>query len=124
MGRVKLLKKIFNPYGRCSYILDKRLAYKALNSLIQGTAADCTKTAMVNLHEFLKGFRSHMILTVHDEVIFEIHKEERHLIPTITKIMAEAYPHKHLPLKVDVEFSNKSWGEKEDYVGVNYAVMD
>jgi DNA polymerase-1 len=98
-----------------SYILDSNFAYKALNSLIQGTAADCTKHAMVAVYQFLKKYKSHMILTVHDEIIFEIHKDERHLIPDIAKIMSEAYPHKHLPLKVDIEYSKRSWGEKLDY---------
>lgn len=109
-------KKIVNPYGRVSYILDKRFAYKALNSLIQGSAADCTKTAMVGLAELLKDKKSHMILQVHDEVVFELHKDEHYLIPEIKRIMSEAYPHKHLPLRVDVERSARSWGEKVDYV--------
>ena len=108
-------KKIFNPFGRCSYILDKRFAYKSLNSLVQGSAADTTKKAMVDLFPNLKGYKSHMILQVHDELIMEIHKKERHLIPMIMQVMCDAYPHKHLPLKVDVEYSSKSWGEKEDY---------
>jgi len=117
MRQAERTKKIHNPYGRVSYILDRRFAYKALNSLIQGTAADCTKHAMVDLHQFLKPYRSHMILTVHDEIIFEIHKNERHLLPEITTIMSAAYPHKHLPLKVDVEWSKNSWGEKIEWEG-------
>ena len=40
--------KIHNPYGRVSYI-DRGYEYKSLNSLIQGTAADCTKTAMAGV---------------------------------------------------------------------------
>lgn len=106
--------RIQNPYGRVSYI-DEGFEYKALNSLIQGTAADCTKNAMVNCFELLRDFKSHLILTVHDEVCFEIHKDETHLVPKIAKIMSEAYPHKHLPLKVDIEYSKRSWGEKIKY---------
>lgn len=115
MGEAKRHQRISNPYGRVSYILDRNLAYKALNSLIQGTAADCTKHAMVGLYDFLRPYKSHMILTVHDEIIFEIHKDERHILKDISKIMSDAYPHKHLPLKVDIEYSNRSWGEKLEY---------
>lgn len=115
MRDAEVYGKIHNPYGRVSYI-EKGFEYKALNSLIQGTAADCTKTAMVKLaEELLEGKKSHMILQVHDELIFEIHKDEKYLIPEIARIMGEAYPHRHLPLKVDIERSKRSWGEKETY---------
>lgn len=113
-SKAKYAGKIHNPYGRVSYI-DEGFEYKALNSLIQGSAADCTKTAMVNVYDFLKKYDSHMILTVHDEIVFEIHEQEHHIIPQIQKIMSEAYPHNMLPLKVDIEYSKRSWGEKLEW---------
>lgn len=112
MNQAKSTGKIQNPYGRVSYI-ERGYEYKALNSLIQGTAADCTKHAMVELHKFLKPYKTHMVLTVHDEIVFELHKDEHHLVDDISRIMSEAYPHKHLPLRVDLEFSKRSWGEKK-----------
>lgn len=115
-NQVKWYGKIHNPFGRVSY-LDKDHSYKALNSFVQGTSADITKTAMVNIHAFLKAnkLRSKMILCVHDELILKIHKDERNIVSDIRRIMTEAYPHKHIPLGTDVEFSATSWGEKEKY---------
>src|SRR6185369_15136031 len=50
----------------------------AINAPIQGSAADMIKVAMINIHkEFIaKKFRSKMLLQVHDELVFDIHKEE------------------------------------------------
>src|SRR5206468_4709026 len=50
----------------------------AINSPIQGTAADMIKLAMIKLHEELKrrNFRSKMILQVHDELVFDALREE------------------------------------------------
>ncbi len=50
----------------------------AINSPIQGTAADIIKLAMINIHKAMqeKNFRSRMILQVHDELVFDVHKDE------------------------------------------------
>ena len=112
--QAKRYGRIHNPYGRVS-LIEKGLEYKTLNALIQGTAADCTKTAYVNATRFLETYKSNVVLQVHDEVLFYIHKSERFLIPKIQKIMSEAYPFRRLPLKTDVEFSETSWAAKVDY---------
>jgi len=110
--------RIHNPYGRVS-LIDKGFEYKALNSLIQGTAADCTKTAYVSVDEFLYDNLSYPALQVHDEIIVAIKDGEEHLVPEISRLMSEAYPHRHLPLRVDVESSKTTWGAK---VELNIAV--
>ncbi len=50
----------------------------AINAPIQGSAADMIKIAMINIHEDFKKkkFRSRMILQVHDELVFDVHKDE------------------------------------------------
>lgn len=111
--QAEMYGKIHNPYGRVS-LIDKGFEYKTLNSLIQGTAADCTKTAFVNCYEFLRDYQSEIVLTVHDEIIFEIKDGEEFLIDDIKKIMTEAYPHRHLPLRVDIEVSKTTWAAKEE----------
>lgn len=115
-NQVKMRGKIHNPFGRVCYI-EKEGSYKALNAFIQSTSADITKVAMVNCHAYLKAFKSKMLLTVHDELVFKIHKTERDLIPQIQKIMSEAYPHKHIALDSDVMWSPNlsSWGDKVAY---------
>ncbi len=116
--QVKMRGKIHNPFGRVSYI-DKDHAYKALNSFIQGMSADITKIAMVNCHALLKPTKSRLLCSIHDELIFKIHKSERYLIKEIQRLMSEAYPHKHIPLESDVMWSPNctSWGDKVDYDG-------
>lgn len=114
--QVEWYGKIHNPFGRVSYI-NKHDSYKALNSFIQGTSADITKTAMVKIYfELLMKFnlKSKLLLCVHDELIFKIHKEERWIVPEIRRLMSEAYPHKNIALTTGVEYSN-CWGAKEEY---------
>lgn len=50
----------------------------AINSPIQGSAADVIKIAMINIHNEMqqKEFKSKMILQVHDELVFDVHKDE------------------------------------------------
>ncbi len=48
----------------------------AINTPIQGTAADMIKTAMLNIHRKMVGMRSMMVLQVHDELVFDAHKDE------------------------------------------------
>jgi DNA polymerase-1 len=65
----------------------------AINSPIQGTAADMIKLAMVKLHSELQGLniQSRMILQVHDELLFDVHKTEIEWIkPIILTCMQEA----------------------------------
>ncbi len=67
----------------------------AMNSPIQGTAADLLKLAMIRMHAALQegGFRTKMLLTVHDEIVFDMHREEQDaVIPVITKSMTDALP--------------------------------
>ncbi|MEO2035632.1 MAG: DNA polymerase I [Planctomycetaceae bacterium] len=67
----------------------------AMNSPIQGTAADLLKLAMIRVHAALKsgGFRTKMLLTVHDEIVFDMKRDEQDkVIPVITECMTDALP--------------------------------
>ncbi len=57
----------------------------AINSPIQGTAADMVKLAMVRIHKDLidQGLRSRMIMQVHDELVFDAHKDETEVLKKI-----------------------------------------
>ncbi|MDJ1471234.1 DNA polymerase I [Xanthocytophaga flava] len=73
----------------------------AVNAPLQGTAADIIKLAMIRIHEFLKkeNLRTRMILQVHDELVFDAHKEELSVVkPAIEDLMKNA-----LPLSVPME---------------------
>ena len=75
----------------------------AINTPIQGTAADMIKLAMVRVAELLRGRRSRMIMQIHDELLFDLHEEEKdELIPAITEAMQHALPLPNgVPLEVE-----------------------
>jgi DNA polymerase-1 len=67
----------------------------AINSPIQGTAADMIKLAMIRIHETFKKnrFKSKMLLQVHDELVFDAHRDEVEIIkPIIIDCMQSALP--------------------------------
>jgi len=84
----------------------------AVNTPIQGTAADLIKMAMINIHAVLKKERlkTRMLLQVHDELLFEVPDDEiRLVLPFIKKEMEEVYK-LDVPLKVDINYG-KNWDE-------------
>ncbi|MFL5753113.1 MAG: DNA polymerase I [Bacteroidia bacterium] len=65
----------------------------AINAPIQGSAADMIKVAMINIHEEFKkqNYRSKMILQVHDELVFDVHRSEIEIVkPVIEEHMKNA----------------------------------
>lgn len=66
----------------------------AVNTPIQGSAADIIKVAMINIHNMLheRNTRTEMILQVHDELVFELNQDEEYLIDEIRNLMVSAYP--------------------------------
>ena len=79
----------------------------AINAPIQGTASDIIKRAMIKIHEFLKSSEldAHLLLQVHDELIFEINKDDIDKIQNrASEIMEQAtqpYLDLDVPLKVE-----------------------
>ncbi|KAF0985037.1 hypothetical protein FDP41_000076 [Naegleria fowleri] len=86
----------------------------SINTPIQGTSADITKIAMNSLHKaFLeKGLRTRMIIQVHDEIVFEVPKDEVEIVqPMIVELM-EGAPYFNgtsfsVPLTVEVSIDSK-----------------
>ncbi len=100
LGRRRFLRNI-NSNNRVVRQFEERVA---INMPIQGTAADMIKIAMINIHNELLNRKSKtkMVLQVHDELLFDVHKSEvEELSPVIKKLMAEALPLK-VPVGVDV----------------------
>ncbi len=108
-------------FGRRRYLRDINSANQtvrgfaernAINSPIQGSAADMIKVAMINLHHDLskKKLKSKMLLQVHDELVFDVSKDELNEI----KPLAEKRMKTALDLKVPVEIemgTGKNWLE-------------
>ncbi|MDP7318968.1 MAG: DNA polymerase I [Bacteriovoracaceae bacterium] len=100
-------------YGRRRYIKDinstnrqmKSMAERmAINSPIQGTAADIIKIAMINIDKELskRELKSKMILQVHDELIFEVPQDEVKEMESLVKELMEGVAELKVPLKVDM----------------------
>lgn len=76
----------------------------AMNSPIQGTAADMLKLAMIKVHSALRigNFQTKMLLTVHDEIVFDMLKSEEETVkPIIEEAMRTALPMK-VPILVEL----------------------
>ncbi len=99
MGRKRWLRDI----NSANFTVRGFAERNAINSPIQGTAADMIKMAMIRIHDEFKkhGFRSKMVLQVHDELVFDALREEAETIqPIILDCMKQALP---LPNGVPVE---------------------
>ncbi len=109
MGRRRYLRDINSKSS-----LERSNAERiAINTPIQGTAADMIKIAMVNIHEVLKkgNFATKMILQVHDELIFDVPKDEVEKVkPIIEDRMKHAIPNLKVPILVELG-TGKNWYE-------------
>jgi DNA polymerase-1 len=98
MGRKRWLKDI----NSANFTVRGFAERNAINSPIQGTAADMIKMAMVKVQEAMKKhkFKSRMLLQVHDELVFDVLREEAdELLPLVLENMQSALP---LPNNVPV----------------------
>jgi DNA polymerase-1 len=84
----------------------------AVNTPIQGTAADLIKLAMINIHRRLteKKMRSKMILQVHDELVFEVPDQEIETMKELAREEMEGVLKLAVPIKVDMGIG-KNWDE-------------
>ena len=85
----------------------RAFTYKALNRLIQGSAADQTKQAMINCYK--QGYSP--LLQIHDELCFSINSEED--IKGVKEVMENAIENLKVPFKIDVALG-RSWGEAKE----------
>ncbi|MFD2671691.1 DNA polymerase I [Marinicrinis sediminis] len=84
----------------------------AMNTPIQGTAADIIKLAMVQMMERMEqeGVKSRMLLQVHDELVFEVPPDEVELMKKIVRETMEGALPLEVPLKVEIS-TGKDWYE-------------
>lgn len=109
-----------NAYGRKYYISRSDLAYKACNYVIQGTGADLIKEKIIDISKFLKegNYKTRMIMTIHDEILFEYVNEELHLMSKILDIMSTA-DWCIVPITSGCDLTTTTWAEKKDIGDVN-----
>lgn len=109
LGRRRYLRDIDSRNGMMRSMSERI----AINTPIQGTAADLIKVAMVNIRNAMRagGFQSKMILQVHDELVFDVHKDEvEALKPLIYEKMTTALPNLRVPIVVEMG-TGKTWLE-------------
>ncbi|MGD8188445.1 DNA polymerase I [Brevibacillus ginsengisoli] len=84
----------------------------AMNTPIQGTAADIIKLAMIRMQERMEELklRSKMLLQVHDELVFEVPEDELATMQQIVPEVMEEALQLDVPLKVDVHYG-RTWNE-------------
>ncbi|MBR1860105.1 MAG: DNA polymerase I, partial [Selenomonadaceae bacterium] len=85
---------------------------QAMNTPIQGSAADIIKLAMIAVDNQLKngGFTSRMLLQVHDELLLEVTKSEIEAVTDVVRREMESVAKMKVPLKVDIHFAH-NWAD-------------
>ena len=108
LGRRRYLRDIDSR----NYTLRGFAERNAINTPIQGSAADIIKLAMVKIYEWInqENLKSKMIMQVHDELVFDIEKEELNLFKNKVKTIMEGVVEMKVPLSVDIGVG-KNWLE-------------
>ena len=101
LGRKRYLKDINsrNPIVRGA------AERNAVNAPVQGSAADIIKLAMIKIQNKIaeRNFKSKMLVQVHDELVFEVHKNELEKMKSLIKNEMENVYQLGIPLKVDMD---------------------
>ena len=105
-------KRIIEELNSKNYMIRSSGERMALNTPIQGTAADILKKAMVEIFaEFKKrDLKSKMLIQVHDELVFNVYDDELDTVKEIVRDIMENTFKLSVPLKVDIEVGN-DWYE-------------
>jgi len=108
LGRIRLLPDINSQNSNVRSFAERI----AVNTPIQGTAADLIKLAMIQMDADFreKGFQSAMLMTVHDELVFEVSEHELETVTTRIRDIMEGVWQLKVPLKVNIA-CGKNWAE-------------
>lgn len=105
-------KRTIDELNNTNYMIRQMGERIALNTPIQGTAADILKLAMIRIDEKLKedNLKTKMLLQVHDELIFDVPDEELNIVIDIVKEIMENVYKLSVPLKVEIDYG-RDWYE-------------
>lgn len=108
MGRIRLLPDISSPNRNLRQFAERT----AINTPIQGTAADLIKLAMIRVDDAFRRRRLNaaMLLTVHDELVFEVPPEELDEVQALVLEVMEGVWELRVPLKVNLAIG-PNWAE-------------
>ncbi len=111
MGRIRPIPTITSRNK-----MEKSAAERiAVNTPIQGTAADIMKMAMIRIHRRLEdqSLKAKMLLQIHDEIILEVPEEELETVSSLVRGEMEQAVSLSVPLKVSIEIGS-SWGDMHE----------
>lgn len=108
LGRIRILKDI----NSSNHIIRQAAERTAINTPIQGSAADLIKLAMIQVNQALreKKLKSAMLLTVHDELVFEVPPDELKVVTRLVKDIMEGVWELKVPLKINIAHGH-NWDE-------------
>jgi DNA polymerase-1 len=108
LGRRRYVKDINSRNG----MLRAMAVRNAINAPIQGSAADIIKKAMIDVQSEMEkqNLKSKMLLQVHDELVFDMHKEEENVLKNLVKQNMENAVESDVPIIVDLGIGN-NWLE-------------
>jgi len=111
LGRTRRIPELRNPDTAVRQFGERT----AINTPLQGTAADIIKLAMVKIHRRMKeeGMASRLIIQIHDELVFEAKEEELPVMKEIVQHEMEHVLELAVPLKVSLG-TGKHWAEAHD----------
>ena len=109
-GRRRLMPDLNSRNGQ----VRARAKREAVNMPIQGTAADILKRAMIDLHAAIpkSGLRARMILTVHDELLFEVARDDAEAAAELVRERMEGATKLAVPLTVDIGIGDNWYDAK------------
>ena len=108
LGRIRILSDI----NSSNHIIRQAAERTAINTPIQGSAADLIKVAMLQVSQALKekDFKSAMLLTVHDELVFEVPTDELKPVSRLVEKTMEGVWKLKVPLKINISHG-QNWDE-------------
>jgi DNA polymerase-1 len=108
LGRIRILPDIDSK----NVIVRQAAERTAINTPIQGSAADLIKVAMIKVDDALrkKKLASAMLLTVHDELVFEVPPDELEVVTRLVRDIMEGVWELRVPLKVNISHGT-NWDE-------------
>ncbi|PIY84020.1 MAG: DNA polymerase I [Candidatus Omnitrophica bacterium CG_4_10_14_0_8_um_filter_44_12] len=111
LGRRRYIPEIANA----NFAVRQFAERQAINAPIQGSAADLIKLAMINIGGRLnkKGFKSRLIMQVHDELVFEFVKEEKAGLISLVRDGMENVMALSVPVKADI-YIGKNWLDMQE----------
>ena len=107
-------KREIDELKNTNYIIVKSGERMAMNTPIQGSAADIIKKTMIDVDNEMtkKGLKSKMLIQVHDELVFTVPKDEIEIMKELVRDTMENAYNLEVPLKVDVELGSNWYDAK------------